>query len=144
MCACIKNNLHESYKYYILTGNLSEMESIFSTRGLYPNPKIEILSLSPEELKRYYVKAHYGFILRDDVVVNRVACPTKMIEYLNYGMIPVVLSPFVGDFDEMGYEYVKLSDFNAENKPAKSLKNVKIIKNLRDINSKVDIGAILY
>jgi len=143
MCSSIKKNLYDSYKFYILTGNPAEMKSTFKEKGLYPHPKIEILSLSPNELKTYYIKAHYGFILRDDVVVNKVACPTKMIEYLNYGIVPVVLSPSVGDFNEMGYEHIKLTDFNKENKPVKSLKNIEIIKELKARNYKVDIRSIL-
>lgn len=40
-------------------------------------------TLSAEELKLEYEKADYGFMLRDDIIVNEVACPTKLIVILN-------------------------------------------------------------
>ena len=54
---------------------------------------------------------HLGFVLRDDVLVNRVACPTKLLEYIQYGVLPIVLSDAIGDFKELGYKYIGLDDF---------------------------------
>ena len=45
-------------------------------------------------------------MLRDDSPVNRVSCPTKLVEYLSFGLIPVVRSPHLGDFHRLGYAYV--------------------------------------
>jgi len=39
----------------------------------------------PNEMKKY----KYGFILRDDLLLNRVATPTKMSTYMSSGVIPV-------------------------------------------------------
>lgn len=72
---------------------------------------VTIKSVPSAEIAAYYAKSTYGFVLRDDHVVNRVACPTKLIEYLAYGVIPVVLSESIGDFKAMGYRYVALRDF---------------------------------
>ena len=52
-----------------------------------------------------------GLVLRDDSAVNRVACPTKLAEYLYFGLIPVVRSPRLGDFEELGYAYVTEQEF---------------------------------
>ena len=48
-----------------------------------------------EEIKQY----KYGFILREDVEVNRVATPTKMNSYLSCGIIPVY-TDVVGGYKE--------------------------------------------
>jgi hypothetical protein len=70
-----------------------------------------------EELAGFYRRADYGLVLRDDLVVNRVACPTKLSEYLWHGVIPVVKSPGLGDFPRLGYRYVTLEDFRAGRLP---------------------------
>jgi hypothetical protein len=65
-----------------------------------------------ENLAAEYSAADFGYIVRDSSPVNRVACPTKLIEYLCYGVIPIVDLIEIGDFAEYGYEYVTLADFN--------------------------------
>ncbi|MDM8163937.1 MULTISPECIES: hypothetical protein [Coriobacteriales] len=42
-----------------------------------------------QELWRHISRAKYGFVLREDRVVNRVATPTKISSYLANGVIPV-------------------------------------------------------
>jgi hypothetical protein len=64
-----------------------------------------------------YSECHYGLILRQDDPVNHVACPTKLIEYLAYGVVPVVDSPRIGDFLELGMRYVTLADLESGNLP---------------------------
>ena len=58
------------------------------------------------ELTAAYRAADFGLVLRDDSPVNRVSCPTKLVEYLSFGLIPVVRSPYLGDFHRLGYAYV--------------------------------------
>ena len=62
-----------------------------------------------------YPISHYGFVLRDDIVVNNVACPTKIAEYLQYDIIPIVNTPNIGDFKDLGMKYLKLEDFISGN-----------------------------
>lgn len=77
--------------------------------------------------------------MRDDIIVNRVACPTKIIDYLEYGIIPIILSPEIGDFNKMEYSYIhyekliegKIFDNNELEKMRKN--NTKIIERLRNI-----------
>ena len=67
-------------------------------------------SRSPEALADEYAQCDYGFVLRDACTVNYVACPTKIIEYLQYGIIPVMKSPEIGDFVELGMQYIPYED----------------------------------
>lgn len=62
--------------------------------------------------KDVYVNAHYGYVLRDDIAVNNVACPTKIADYFKYRIIPIVKSPKIGDFIDLGMQYITLEDFN--------------------------------
>lgn len=63
------------------------------------------------ELPAAYGAADFGLILRDESPVNRVSCPTKLVEYLLFGLVPVVRSPQMGDFHELGFAYVTEDEF---------------------------------
>jgi hypothetical protein len=68
-------------------------------------------SAAPNQVANYYLKCTYGFVLRDPVLLNQVACPTKLVEYLYWGVIPIVLTPDIGDFVEFGFQFVSLDAF---------------------------------
>ena len=63
------------------------------------------------ELPDVYAEADFGFVLRDESSVNRVACPTKLTEYMQFGVIPIVKFVDIGDFAAEGYEYVTDEEF---------------------------------
>ena len=76
-----------------------------------------VSSRTPEEMGREYRGCHYGFVLRDDIVVNNVACPTKIIEYIQYGIVPVLKTAKIGDFQQLGLQYITADDLLAGNLP---------------------------
>jgi hypothetical protein len=78
-------------------------------------------AVAPDQVPDYYLRASFGFLLRDPVLLNQVACPTKLVEYLHWGVIPVVLSEQVGDFAALGYRYVTLADFRAGRLPDQAM-----------------------
>ena len=147
MLKTIVENQSNHIEYTILTGELDRMNELLTEYKLRGNSNINVQSVQPSELSAFYEKANYGFILRDDITVNNVACPTKLIEYLNYGIIPIVLSDKIGDFKELGYEYISVKDFNLNLPKIKSEVNQKLVKNLKisnDINLKIKINDLLY
>lgn len=119
----------DNYFFQILTGNTGEMKKKFINADIDMS-HIDIRGVNANELDIYYKKAHYGFILREDVPVNNVACPTKLIEYMNYGIVPIVLSEDIGDFVSMGYEKLEIVNISSCLKPKKSKRNIEIIKNI--------------
>ena len=125
MLDIISKNLSDQLEYIILTGDYEAFMNKITQFNISPT-KLTVKSVAPEMLWKFYSKAHYGFILRDDILVNRVANPTKMIEYLSYGIIPIVKLEQIGDFDKYGYEYISYRDFNTSLKPRKSVKNISI------------------
>lgn len=85
-----------------------------------PNAIVECTMALREELPDYYAAADLGFVLRDDTIVNRVACPTKLIEYMQFGVVPVVKTSQVGDFPAYGFQYVTLDEFIAGLVPSRA------------------------
>ncbi len=55
--------------------------------------------VKPDELQEFISRFKYGFIVRDDIDVNRVATPTKMSNYMGAGIIPVY-SDVVRDYQK--------------------------------------------
>jgi len=68
-------------------------------------------SMNHEELMRFYRKCDFGYVLREDNVVNNVACPTKIVEYIANGIIPVIDSDRIGDFSALGMRAVPVAEF---------------------------------
>lgn len=101
------NTSDKQYQFTILT---HLPEAFNSITGDAKNRTI-IKTVSSNEILKYYKQAVLGFVLRKDIIINRVACPTKLIEYLSHGVVPIVLSENIGDFKKLGYSFVKLDDF---------------------------------
>lgn len=122
-------------KFLILTGHVSAFMRWLENYEAIPRNRIKILSVEPQHLWLYYSVMNYGFVLRDNIDVNQVANPTKLVEYLFYGIVPIVLSPKIGDYDELGYDYIIAEDLcRRKLTPAKSAKNQHIIaKMIQDV-----------
>lgn len=99
------------FNFLFLVSDVEVMKSKFQNKEILE--KIEIRSVSRNEIHKYYEKADFGFLLREDNPVNQVACPTKIIEYVNFGIVPILLQPNIGDFQELGLKYVLLEEFYA-------------------------------
>lgn len=104
-----------------------------------------ILSVKPEELSKYYLAANYGVMFRDEHVLNEVASPTKLSEYLFYGMTPILTSIKVGDFVPLGIDYstFKSFDFNTAGHELKSEKNRAIILQAMTSSEKDKLKGLL-
>ncbi|WP_339657172.1 hypothetical protein [Flavobacterium frigidarium] len=138
MLDTIKKMVSPRYKFILLTGQPDLLKKKTMQIGLSEEENVFIESVSPYELDNYYSLANFGFILRDDIVVNTVANPTKMIEYLKWGIIPIVKSSKVGDFKDLGYEYLYLRDLKINIAPRKSNLNKEIAKKIMELSNNVE------
>lgn len=86
-------------------GNVHE-----GVRRLRLNGRVTVGSLPHDKVLQEYATADAGFVLRDDILLNRVAMPTKLAEYMSHGVVPIVLSPDLGDFLRYGYRYLTVDD----------------------------------
>lgn len=100
---------HFDCRYVFLSHDQQQVKTEIAR--VCPATDIEVAIAGRQELPGYYARADLGFVLRDDTTVNRVACPTKLIEYMQFGVVPIVKSPQVGDFAAHGFEYVALEEF---------------------------------
>jgi len=144
MVELIKRNQMAHYHYYILTGEPKEMQRYLQKAGIDSASTITVKKVLPGELKKYYSIAHYGFVLRDDIAVNQVACPTKMVEYLYYGIVPIVKSADIGDFLSLGYQYLSLQAFGGDLLPIKSPINHQLASRLLENRHRLPIEELIH
>lgn len=81
----------------IFTFNVEEAESIIKSKGIV-NYSIEYVEQN--NLPKHLAECKYGFLLREDNIVNNVATPTKLSTYLSNGIIPIISNTI--------YEYNKM------------------------------------
>lgn len=103
-----------NFNYTFLTGNPDELNRKARLRNL---ASFSCMSVSPEKVSVYYRSHLYGFVLRANDIVNQVACPTKLVEYMLYGVIPIMLHDQVGDFGAGTIQAVSLEQFCSGNLP---------------------------
>ncbi len=106
-----------SYSYCIYTHEGDILNDLLRKNSI---DGVNVKSGSKEQVIEEYSSSKLGFLLRDDHALNRVSCPTKLVEYLSNGVVPIVLSPYIGDFFDLGYRYVLYDDF--VNKPINEAK----------------------
>ena len=104
----IKDNLPEA-TLTIYTKETDKAQVILNKYGVKADIKYVPYQQLSEEIKQY----KYGFILREDNVVNNVATPTKMNSYLASGIIPIY-TDVVGAYKEhlSGLKYAVPVDTN--------------------------------
>lgn len=107
-------------------------------KGLRPRCGLIVESRTPEELWQEYAACQYGLLLRKDSVINRVACPTKLIEYLEHGIVPVLSTAAVGDFVQAGMRYITVDDMRAGRIPSASARlematqNMQVLQEMKE------------
>ena len=106
----------KEYRYDMMVPDPEGFLTMFGQRDKPADMLVR--AVAPEEVLKQYEKCHFGFVLRDDITVNRVACPTKLVEYIRYGVLPIMKSPRIGDFTRYGMQYISLDDFRKGKLPA--------------------------
>jgi len=82
---------HPNSKYLILTLNKEEALSIIENKYTHLINDCIVKSVDNKEVHRYLNAADIAFLLRDNVIMNAVASPTKLSEYLCCGL-PIISS----------------------------------------------------
>lgn len=87
---------------------------------------------APDKLGAKIKNIKYGFVLRKDDVVNNVATPTKLSNYISHGIIPIY-SPCLKSFDAYNSKYPLALSFDLSNQDRDLPRLIKDIR--KDVNS---------
>lgn len=104
----------------VLTGNQEIFSRIINK---YPIKNYRLFTAKYDEVPKYLDAADYGFCIRANHIVNNVASPTKILEYLARNVKPII-TDCIGDFSEelgtmdlaciMNYSLDNLTDIHIE------------------------------
>lgn len=72
--------------FKVLTFNTEKAEEIIKGKNI---KNYSVACVPKEQVKSELENATYGFIIRHDIEVNRVATPTKISSYLSAGVLPI-------------------------------------------------------
>ena len=78
------------FEFKISTPCVDEMWAIFEQNGVGRGSSADLVieARGNDAVIQAMKQAHYGFLLRDDININNVSCPTNFVEYLAYGVVP--------------------------------------------------------
>ncbi|MEN4917356.1 hypothetical protein ABE485_01705 [Achromobacter spanius] len=117
----IVESVHASLSVYttkILTHEPDVFRQKFLARGCpVDDVRLSIYAARPAEVRAVYADSSYGILCREPHVLNRVACPTKLIEYLSFGLLPIMGTPEVGDFVDLGMSYASMDALSERRLP---------------------------
>lgn len=121
----IERKLPEA-SFLVLTSEVEKAKSI--VKGSKINNYV-IKYVDYKDIDVELVNCKYGFVIRDDHIVNRVATPTKISGYLANGVVPII-SEWVGDYKSswVGRQEVIFTDNEADALVAEILKHHAEVK----------------
>ncbi|NWK43822.1 hypothetical protein [Ralstonia pickettii] len=102
---------HPHYNYLFLTPSPDTLRRRAELQGA-TSTNLTFSSCPHDQIAPYYAKADLGFLLRDNNIINNVACPTKAIEYMAHGIVPIVLNTHIGDFGALGARFLLLNEMD--------------------------------
>ena len=91
-------------KLLFFTNQQDEARELVGARNL---DNVEVDYKSQNELSKAIAEVKYGFVIRDNSIVNRVSTPTKISTYIANGIIPVYSSSLIS-FVDTSKEIIKV------------------------------------
>lgn len=70
----------------------------------YKVTNFKVISVDFQNMPKYLDVCDFGFCLRSNHIINRVASPTKVLEYISRDIKPI-LTEYIGDFSKELYEH---------------------------------------
>ena len=105
----------QKFKFSIITNNLDSVSAAIEAMGMSSN--IYVTSVKPDAVYSIISKCDYGIIFRDDNILNRVAAPIKIVDYLFAGL-NIIATKNIGDMsdyivtNEVGHVINKLDHYH--------------------------------
>lgn len=121
----------DDVSFTFLTHDKEVFERKAAAAGVLEN--VTIKTATKAELPQIYAEHDLGFVLRDGNPVNTVSCPTKLSEYMDFGIVPIVKYQSLGDFETFGYSYITEDEFRNLFLPDATTRNKMIQNNYRAI-----------
>ncbi len=96
---CDLKDVFENAFLIILTSHINQFSEL-ANRIKISQECYFIKQVKHSEISEFIGLADFGLLLRENIVVNNVASPTKFGEYLSCG-VPIIMSEHIGDYSEI-------------------------------------------
>jgi glycosyltransferase involved in cell wall biosynthesis len=148
----IENQINQT-KLLVITYEKEKAKNIIRSIKI---KNYELLCLPHSQVPQYLAKADMGFLIRDDNIINRVASPIKLSEYLSLG-VQVITTNTIGSYSQLIEEYncglvldwkddekkqtdklIKYIKDNIDNFELKRLNCIKLVRDKFSIDSYIE------
>ena len=109
-----QKNFELAASFLILSPGMPDDVIAYARKLGVSEGKIRVMKVEHEEVSGYLNAADIGFLIREDCVVNRVASPTKLGEYLACGL-PVIVGDVAKDWPAVRLDSSCFCFVNLEN-----------------------------
>jgi len=126
-------------KFLVLTYEIEKAKKILISKNV---KNFEVKYVTPDLVGREMRNVKYGFVIRENDIVNNVATPTKLSSYLAHGVIPIITESII-DFCSVTKDYkylIRLKEIDIEKNSAQILEHVK--QKIEKIDVKIEYGKI--
>lgn len=124
--------IEEKYKNVSLRIYCKEKELAKTIIDSYDIHHYTLDCVPQSEMENVLRQCKFGFIIREDNVINNVATPTKLATYIGNGVIPI-FTPTIWAYKDLAKRYKYLICDTPDN----------IVDNLSDFMENIDIDALL-
>ena len=122
------NDVRDIVDMEIYSHNIDDFGRLLGQYGL---PKTMFGgNVNKKFLADVYRRSSFGFSIREDSVVNRVASPTKLCDYCSHLVIPIIKFAEIGDFQSYNYAYVTLNEYCAGYIPDRETQEWMVLQNI--------------
>ena len=115
----------------VLTNEIEKAKTLIDK---YKIKNTDIKYIPYQLLNKELAKYKYGFLIRENIPINKVATPTKMNSYMANGIIPI-FSDIIGDFKEEFKEFKYLIRY--ENNSNTYIQQIVNIENQNNIGNHI-------
>jgi glycosyltransferase involved in cell wall biosynthesis len=91
----VSNRLMNTLLLILTWGNISEF-IVELKRLKIASDRYLIMRVPQKDVHDYLTACDVALVLRENLLLNKVSCPTKIAEYLAAGL-PLIITPYVGD-----------------------------------------------
>lgn len=115
----------------------SDVDALYKKYNLADfDSRVSISTAPYDKIQEQLLSADLGIVIRKNITVNEVACPTKLIEYLNNSVVPILGDCEIGDFVDIGMKYFHYKDeIKADLISQYKVENGKVINKLNELSA---------
>lgn len=113
-------DVYSDASFKVLTFSVQKAKEKLQAYGV---KNYEIKKVEKEEVQDELTNVNFGFVIRNNSIVNRVATPTKISSYMSVGIIPI-FSASLDDFSRVSKDMKYVIKVDSSDNPSKVIEKI--------------------